>query len=474
MKTMMRFATAAAVLSAAAGAAAQSETTTVPGFPPPPLPILALGDDVASAPDAGCLAVGSGLGFSGLQDMSAVRFDAAGQVVWETRYLADPSLGLSLRTTSTQWVSTDKGWVLAAEGSEQRPEDPCYPLAAAVLRIKDSGELAWGVRFAADFQEGWLEYKFAPYIQVREMPDGTFVAVTARPPRDPGDCRPICAASKGAAIHIDRDGTVLWCYEYDVNGLGDKSRVGFIDLAVYDGAIFVLGEMDEGDACSPRNHRPIVLGIDEGSGAVFSSYELVHTDGRDRWATAACNREKTLYLSASNNALDYDRADSLLTAFDFSSNSILWARELYRYHIDYGNLKLDWNGDLISGGHDFIGNARAGLFSGVNGATQWYFGYADPNSPLTEIERIRGVSPSPSLGYWLLGNRNSGQLYLIGTAPGSAGKAVCSHRELPLENVRTRVRPLPIRMETKELAWREFRPETLFLNSVAEEPCRGH
>jgi hypothetical protein len=459
------------VCTFAAPTLAQVEVVAIPGTPPHPVyDILRSGRDIAAAPDGGMCVTGG--------DVRAVRFDAGGALAWETVYEWDPMLYLSLSAESIQRVTTDEGWIIGAAGSSWNPkESECFPANNALIRIKESGEVAWAVRFAGDYRDDYVGYKYPPNIQVRELPDGSFFAVSTRITRDPrNNCARLCPqSSTGVAIRVDGSGNVLFAREYGYSGQGAKSELLFADLTVVDDTVWVLGTVDPEGGClnGTFNINTLLIQMDF-QGNVLQSFEIERpdADGEDDWASSICSIEKRLYFAFLDHMPHYEAADSTIACFDTSSNSLAWANVHPTFHVNYGTLEPGNPGTIIAGGHRGISENHASEIDIGTGLPIWQMRYKDPAGYPNYLGEIAGgCLGGPAGGYWLLTSSSLSMLYMLGTDP--AGNTVCSSTEDPIRVRRAEVRVRRASVDHfRRIPTLDFKPEAVFLPTETLDPCR--
>jgi hypothetical protein len=453
----------------AAPAQAQVEVGTVAPTPPPPIDHLRIGRDIAAAPDGGVCVTGGGV--------RAVRFNATGGLLWEAMYEWDPAIGLWLEAESIQNTRAEKGWIIGASGGSTLVETGCFPKHDALVRIKDTGVLAWAVRFPGDHALDYAGYKYPPNIQVRELPDGSFFAVATRMTRNEElNCSRLCSnSSTGVALRVSGNGSPIFAREYGYNGQNAKSEMVFADLTVIGQHVYVLGTVDTGGGCNngSDNFNTILVKMDFNGNVVQTwEYDRPAAEGANDWASSICSIGNVAYFSFVDHMPHYEAGDSTVVALNTATSAMLWANVYPDYHINYGSLEPGRPGALISGGHQGTGNTRAAGISTATGFPIWFRSYKDPIHTPPAFGEIAGVcTGGPASGYWLMTSAQSSVLYLMGTT--SMGATVCSSEasSIPVSRAALTTRPATVaHFRTLEVSPLEM--TTTFLPTETINPCR--
>jgi hypothetical protein len=480
---MTRLLSLGLVVSSLSGPAlAQVEVVTTPGTPPHPVyDILRRGDDLAVGPDRSVCVVGSS-NFGYQAAFNAVSFDGSGALLWEAAYewIQDPGEPyLGLFPESVQAAVGGEGWIFAASGSSQDALEPdCFPKNDALLRVKQSGEVLWGVRFPGDRREDYVGYKYPPQIQVRELPDGSFFAVATRTPRDERTCLPTScsAASTGVAVRVGRDGSTLFAREYGYRDQKAKSELLFADLTVIGEYVYVLGTVETNGGCDATGFQINTLLIRMNwNGDVLNTWEFDRpaAENAQDFASSICSIDKQAYFSFVDHMPYYSAGDSTVVSFDTSSGVVSWAQVYSDYHIDYGSLEVGLPGSIVSGGHQGQGEARGCGISTFTGLPLWFQSYDNPLAPPgLDFDRIHAVGTGgPAGGYWLIAPSSVEGIHLIGSTP--IGKSVCSSRDQRVETFRAELRIRPSSVSPfRDLETKEWKPEAVFLPTETIDPCR--
>lgn len=471
--------------------------------PPTDFPTMRSGLDIVTTPDGGCIVAGSDGGASG-GEMGAVRFDAAGNVLWERKYLA---WGGAFEDFTSAIFSIqpcrEGGYIMAAGlGGFGAPSgaDLCDPMRLGLIRINEDGEVLWAHRYGG---LGWYPdvgmFKPWPGVQVRELPDGTFIAVgtDARyQANDFGGCDKACSVGfTGVMLRAAADGSPIWAHEIGEQGAGVKSRLGLADLAIENDRVIVLGtvhKLIDCGALDPAGSDTILFTTDF-NGAILTSFAFdvvapAYDCGlpecpRNEWSSSLAVRGGVAYIASNFPESRVDAGyctpmDSVLFAAKYNTGSIGFAQVLVDAWISYDTLRFDPAGDLLFAGTrvDPDCNSRAyAVKCTTAGVHLWDQDYIDPRpSPvLFDIEAVHAAPNSQQT--WMVGGTGifgGNQLYLLGATP--AGATECSDRRAEIPQVRPRMtvrnRPLEIIRELPD-----ERIEVAFpkVSSRSVDPCRS-
>lgn len=502
---MRTFSSFAAVVGMALGssALAQIERVTQDVFPSS-YPAMDNGLDVVTTRDGGCIVAGSDQGVIG-GPMGAVRFDAAGNVVWERKYFAP--FPYSHEYTSVIFSiqrCQDEGYIMAAglgyfSGS---PDEECNPMRLALIRIDERGNVVWAHRF-----EGLGYYRNVPSqipfpgVQVRELRDGSFVAIgtgnTYYRARD-GSCQPECPiAQQGVMARFDRSGTPIFLHRIMERGAGVKSRITLADLDVEGETIVVLGSVQKLYDCQTPDPAgsDLLLFTTDWNGTILTSYSYDTVNPAplncpsdpcqaDEWPSSISVRDGQAFIGVNypqsrvrvNRC--YDHSDALIASIDYFNANINWNAVLADTWISYATLKFDAeDGEILFAGnrlpHDRCElHAYAAKWS-VAGFPIWYQNYFDPRSSPTLFD-IEALHSSPESRYiWMSGTQSiftGPQLYLLGTDHN--GKSECSSVETRIRQVEPRISVQRRPLELARIREEEIRVRDPEVNSESIDPCR--
>jgi len=481
-----------ALLCASSAALAQVEVVTFNANPLNPFDIMRFGLDVAPARDNGCVVVGNGDRGAGI-----VRFDAAGNVLWERTIGLDLlELGELAHAYGVQ-LTREVHYIISGGIWPNGVDRPCDHPQSILILVNDNGDVLWGHRYAGEGD--WLTvdmFKPWPGTQVREMPDGGFVLATVLKGRD-ADCNPTCngSAFAGVLVRTDAGGNPIFIKEYGAYGNEGKTRMAFTDLEIDGDYIVVMGTLSPDSACENNpNHEDTVLLITDFDGNVAASYALPvvspsapcydPTIVQDiEWGAGLASSGGIAYIAA-DFPFQLRCADGLDTRscvfrFDWRAGNVDWAYAISNVWVTYSSVRLASDGNLLIAGNDQGQEnliATAMKLDAASGNPLWQWHYIDPRGvpqPLNNIEGLaQGADPDR---IWMVGTTaqhwGSTELYLIGTD--ADGKANCSHHEarIPMPRAEIAVRDPRIQV-LRDLRDRRWEPKYDKPEPGVIDPCR--
>jgi len=459
---MHRFAIAAAggVLALTTVASAQFERVTVNSNPANPFDIMHFGLDVCPARGDGCVVVGFGDRGAG-----AVRFDAAGNVLWE-RVLGTDLIGTgeSAHAFSVQRTS-DNQYIICGGIDPRDPNNPCYHLQTFLIKLDDNGSITWAHRYMGE-GAWWDVDMFRPWpgTAVREYAQRYYYGVSTLKQRN-SDCTPICDgnAYTGVLFCADANGNTLFNHQYTALGNDEKVRMAFTDLAVDGDYIVILGTLSPDNACDRIGNEDALVVVTDRGGNVLWSWALPvrypyypcwdpSVTYTQEWGSAIDARRGRAYVTLNfpfqtrcANGLD---TRSIVLSLDYMTGAVNWSYAISNMWSGYAALRFGADGNLILGGNDIDANTGAPVAASMkldpatgNPLVQWH--YNDPR-PIPTLNNIEGLCQGLGTDrIWLVGTTfeqyGSSELYLLATDAGL--KAECSNKEVRIPLERAAIRP---------------------------------
>lgn len=469
---------AAALLSAAAANGQNYDRYTTQA-PPTWDPVQIRSHDVAPSPGGGCLVVGA----ASPGVLAATRFNASADAIWEAHYAIDEPLGAIHSVQPT----ADGGYILAA-GIQPTYPVPCVPMGTRLIKINANGQTQWAWRFPGEGQDIYDIYKPGPVVQVREAPDGGFVAVATLRVRDPQNgCTDKCFFN-GVLIRTDARGSVLFVRSYQDDGAGAKSRLTFADVEADEEGIVILATAETAGTCDKEDIAAVLIRTDW-NGQVTSAFTIdrvapgpdcgsppCHPSYWWEYASSLRLRDGIAYLGANLAMAHAGDQASLIAAVDPDTGAWPWAwvhRDLW---VAYSSMRFDFGGKLLVGGRVY-GNLEFPTMlrlEPASGAAIWQWNYKDPR-PLSDPRGIvEGVAANPAgATFWgVLADTEFGgnELYLIGTD--TAGWSECSTSEPTSRPERAVLKVTPRKIESyKELRGERWSVDPKYVPVKTNKPC---
>lgn len=472
-----------AVSAGHAGAQPLDRFTQV-GTPLPNVCPLVVPYGITPAADGGCAIVGGALG--SCEGINLVKVKYNGNISWEMHY-GDAPYYYSGSGRSVQQTA-DGGYVIAA--FPQLPPDGGSPYHLGILKVDSNGKVQWGRLTKADGQDSPVAYKLWDAERVRELPDGSFVAISNK--RYTGDdCSETGTADDGVLFRVKADGTPVYSRVFGQAGFGSRSHVAFTDLAVSDLGIFVIGTIRGAgycDACDQDIDGLLAwFTID---GTFVAAWEL---DGvvdpppnsqcphptSPEWGCGLALQGSTAYFSLTDwEASGYNGpSNAFVGAFDLGAGGLIWSERVKSLFPMYHCVELSSRGYLLVGGHWTPMEGSPAAITALDpstGALLWSQQYIDPRSPSANaLQNLRGFAPTGRENDWVVNGGYWGGgpgTYFMSIDP--LGHSECSWR--PRDTGLTEgVQARRVDLEpVEDLDIKEWYPEYRDVSTISVDPCR--